>query len=270
MAVRFGDSGKFLRERRQALGLSVDEVAQRINRPVKTVENWEDGHSRPQRTLPELAQALELSEAELAAGIEQKRKRVNGGDYGIQPEEMKLGLGTLIERRRVERGWTRDQLAEKVGVSFSAIKDWEEDRYRPRIHLEELSEALGIDMGTLESLIEPDQRTNPKFEDEPVVVAVEQSRPAPKPTNGNGTTGTKLSPIGNIRPAPTTEQIEQAVGGLWNGLIRTRLTILQGTAEIRGMMKVARLVGDERTVEVMKMVEEKIGNIEEAARELGE
>lgn len=30
----------------------------------------------------------------------------------------------------------------------------------------------------------------------------------------------------------------------------------------------ARLVGDERTIEVTKMVEEKIGNIEDAARGL--
>jgi transcriptional regulator with XRE-family HTH domain len=56
-----------------------------------------------------------------------------------------MTLGQRIARLRRERGWTQDQLSEKVGVHSRHISRWETDRNRPSARtLERLAEIFEV------------------------------------------------------------------------------------------------------------------------------
>jgi len=46
-----------------------------------------------------------------------------------------IKLNNLIKEKRVERGWTQDELAEKVDVSRQTIISLEKGRYNPSLLL---------------------------------------------------------------------------------------------------------------------------------------
>jgi transcriptional regulator with XRE-family HTH domain len=74
----------------------------------------------------------------------------------------KLPAGTVgerIRRIRVERGWTQDQLAEHVGVSRSAVAQWETDRVgQVRGNLTRIADALDV---SVEYLLHGEDRRGP-------------------------------------------------------------------------------------------------------------
>lgn len=56
-----------------------------------------------------------------------------------------MSIGTNIKRIREERGFTQEQLAEKLGVTFQAISSWERDEYRPEFDtFVKLTEILNV------------------------------------------------------------------------------------------------------------------------------
>lgn len=59
-------------------------------------------------------------------------------------------VGTRIRDYRRELGWTQDDLAQKTGVSRSAVAQWETDRAgQIRGNLARIAEALGISVEVL-------------------------------------------------------------------------------------------------------------------------
>ena len=55
--------------------------------------------------------------------------------------------GARIRAARVEKGWTQDDLAAAVGVSRSAVAQWETDRAgQIRGNLARIAEALGVSL----------------------------------------------------------------------------------------------------------------------------
>ena len=44
-----------------------------------------------------------------------------------------MSIGTNIRRYRALKGWSQEQLAELLGVTFQAISSWERDEYRPEL-----------------------------------------------------------------------------------------------------------------------------------------
>lgn len=55
------------------------------------------------------------------------------------------GVGWRIRAARRERGWTQDELAQAVGVSRSAVAQWETDRTgQLRDNLGRIARALGV------------------------------------------------------------------------------------------------------------------------------
>jgi transcriptional regulator with XRE-family HTH domain len=55
-----------------------------------------------------------------------------------------------LREKRKELGLSREELAEKIGVSFNSIRFYEEGNRRPAIHtLEKLAKALGVKMDDL-------------------------------------------------------------------------------------------------------------------------
>lgn len=72
-------------------------------------------------------------------------------------------FGQQVKRLRLEAGLTQQQLAERVGVSVSAVRDWEArgakeneaDLYR------RLARALGVSADVLLGLVEQPPADNP-------------------------------------------------------------------------------------------------------------
>ena len=60
-------------------------------------------------------------------------------------EPLSASSGARIRAARLERGWTQDDLAAAVGVSRSAVAQWETDRAgQIRANLTRISEVLEI------------------------------------------------------------------------------------------------------------------------------
>lgn len=57
-----------------------------------------------------------------------------------------MDVGSIIKQARLEKGFTQEELAEKVGVKKSAVAKWENGRVSEikRSNLKRLSDALGI------------------------------------------------------------------------------------------------------------------------------
>lgn len=57
-----------------------------------------------------------------------------------------LPIGVRIQRRRQALGMDQERLAALVGVSRSAVSNWERGRHFPQRHLGAVEEALGISL----------------------------------------------------------------------------------------------------------------------------
>lgn len=58
---------------------------------------------------------------------------------------METGLGALIRTARQRRGWTQEQLAEKIGVQKSYVSQWETGaRKWPQEHVRAIAFYLGL------------------------------------------------------------------------------------------------------------------------------
>lgn len=61
-----------------------------------------------------------------------------------------MTLGETLKQARIEQGWSIRQLAEIVGISHTAICNYENDKFEPRIsHLKWLAEALLLSINDL-------------------------------------------------------------------------------------------------------------------------
>ena len=61
-----------------------------------------------------------------------------------------MSIGSNIRRTREERGFTQEQLAERLDVSFQAVSSWERDEYLPEtLNLIKLAKVLGVSIDAL-------------------------------------------------------------------------------------------------------------------------
>ena len=61
------------------------------------------------------------------------------------PRHTPQTVGTRIRTTRIERGWTQSDLADSVGVSRSAVAQWETDRAgQVRDNLSRIADSLGV------------------------------------------------------------------------------------------------------------------------------
>jgi transcriptional regulator with XRE-family HTH domain len=69
-------------------------------------------------------------------------------------------IGTRIARRRHVLGWTQKELADRLGVSKSAVANWERGKNFPRRHLGRVEYILGIDLDDRDELaLSPELRS---------------------------------------------------------------------------------------------------------------
>ncbi len=59
---------------------------------------------------------------------------------------MSIDVGSIIKKARIEKGFTQEELALKVGVQKSAVAKWENGRVSEikRTNLKKISETLGL------------------------------------------------------------------------------------------------------------------------------
>jgi len=106
------------------LQVSQDDLAQLLGVTKDTVVYWETKQIAPDITqFPKIIAFL-----------------------GYNPFEDETGaLGGKIKEYRYLHGLSQRKLASLLGVSFSAIKSWEENEFTPTIeHQKQLNELLGI------------------------------------------------------------------------------------------------------------------------------
>jgi transcriptional regulator with XRE-family HTH domain len=64
--------------------------------------------------------------------------------------ETTLSFGELIQRARKDRGWTQEQLADRLGIPLDSVRNWEQDHRRPRVDaVGKIVEMLDIPFGDL-------------------------------------------------------------------------------------------------------------------------
>ncbi len=68
-----------------------------------------------------------------------------------------MSIGTNLRSFREERGFTQEQVAEKLGVSFQAVSSWERDEYRPDVDkLKTIADLFNV---SVSSIVEEKRKT---------------------------------------------------------------------------------------------------------------
>ena len=126
--------GERIKQRRTELGLSVDEVAEKLGKNRATVYRYESNEieNLPVGTLEPLAKILETTPAQL----------MGWDDNESQASDER----TKRLRKAVENsGYSQTQLCEITGINKGALSSYLSGRYYPKQQaIEKLSEALNV------------------------------------------------------------------------------------------------------------------------------
>ena len=120
--------GERIKQRRIELGLSVDEVAEKLGKNRATVYRYESNEIEnfPVGTLEPLAKILETTPAQL---------------IGWDDDERTKRLRKAVENS----GYSQTQLCEITGINKGALSSYLSGRYYPKQQaIEKLSEALNV------------------------------------------------------------------------------------------------------------------------------
>lgn len=139
------ERGKFIRNRREELGLSLGDLAERMGRSLNSVRSLELSKSQglSYGLLIPLSKALELEPSVLSAFVGGLEKTTNGS------------LGKLIRERRKESGYSISQLAEKLGVTrqyLSCVELGQVHLSQNDARIRQIAEVLELDAAELLAL----------------------------------------------------------------------------------------------------------------------
>lgn len=126
--------GERIKQRRLELGLSVDEVAEKLGKNRATVYRYESNEieNLPVGTLEPLAKILETTPAQLMGWDD---------DESQASDERTKRLRKAVENS----GYSQTQLCEITGINKGALSSYLSGRYYPKQQaIEKLSEALNV------------------------------------------------------------------------------------------------------------------------------
>lgn len=126
--------GERIKQRRIELGLSVDEVAEKLGKNRATVYRYESNEieNLPVGTLEPLAKILETTPAQLMGWDD---------DESQASDERTKRLRKAVENS----GYSQTQLCEITGINKGALSSYLSGRYYPKQQaIEKLSEALNV------------------------------------------------------------------------------------------------------------------------------
>lgn len=139
-------NGEQIREARERLHLTQQELADQVGVSMRTVGNWERGASVPRNRLGAVAEALSLD-------IEGER------DFGQQAIRRRLGV--LAQQRRDKMLMSRVTFAQFAGMADQAVSDFESAKRWPRTAtLRKFEDALGWKPYITEDIINSSRRAS--------------------------------------------------------------------------------------------------------------
>lgn len=136
-------TGEKIRAQRLKIGMSADELAEKIGKNRATVYRYESDEIEklPVSILGPLAKALGCSPSYLA-GIEDDVNGTRDAKFNKQ----KLEFGKRLKWARMEKGYDGIKLADKIGLSISALYDIEVGRSLPSMRtFYQILDALEVD-----------------------------------------------------------------------------------------------------------------------------
>lgn len=153
------DIGKIINERRTLLGLTLEELGNAVGVSKSTVKKWEDGFisNMKRDKIAKLASTLKINPVALITGNEEDLYIVSDSKeikltnhenkvitayrdkpamqpavdkiLGVEDEQSEIPTfrhpGELTKYKRQKLGLTQEELAQKLGISVSEIKQWE-------------------------------------------------------------------------------------------------------------------------------------------------
>lgn len=137
--------GERIKKRRSELGLTVDEVAEKLNKNRATIYRYESNaiENMPFSVLEPLAEVLDVSMSYLM-GWEDK-KPIYGKEYGQYDQ-----LGENMAWQRKKANLTQEQMSEYLSVTTDTIRDVENGKTRLNDNLmKRFCELVNCDLSDL-------------------------------------------------------------------------------------------------------------------------
>ena len=136
--------GQRIKEKRKSMGLTVDEVAKKLNKNRATIYRYEsnDIENLPISILEPLAEILQTTPSYLMGWEDTE---LNNSET-VNKDKRFMEIKDLIREKRQELGLTYEQLGELVGVGKSTVRKWETGMIENmrRDNIIALSKALNI------------------------------------------------------------------------------------------------------------------------------
>lgn len=131
--------GERIKERRKELNMSVDELANRLNKNRTTVYRYEKGdiENLPIDILEPLAKALETTPAYLMGWDSKSNKET-------------VTVGELLKLMRIQRNMTIEEYSKEIGVSADDLRMYESgEKYIPLSVIHTIAEYYRISMESI-------------------------------------------------------------------------------------------------------------------------
>jgi putative transcriptional regulator len=137
-----------LKRIRRGMDFSQQEIAKEVCVSNATVSRWENGRTRPSPyLLHKLCDLLEKDLVDLFPDLVSDEQATQssvgeGSALIVAPNKLRV--------ERLRRGWSQEQMAERLQVSRITINRWEQGHYVPsRYHVRRLCKLLGKRRGEL-------------------------------------------------------------------------------------------------------------------------
>lgn len=135
--------GARIRKRRKMLGLTLADLAARLQVSHVTIHDWEKGNIRrfSEERISTIAAALETSPSDLMHGV----RVIDEGDRRVAEMTEREYIADAVREALVDNDWTQAELAERMDVDVSVVSRILSRERRPtRYQLYQLEKLLGI------------------------------------------------------------------------------------------------------------------------------
>ena len=132
-----------IKQIRKESGKSQQEMSDILGLPRYIIANWEQGRSAP--ALEDIAKISECFNCSTDYLLGREDDTSNNAFFPEYIETKKGKFGNILRQFRKERGLTQEELAEKMGLKYYNIGDWERGKCEPCVSdLKQLAEIFDV------------------------------------------------------------------------------------------------------------------------------
>ena len=133
-----------IRQAREALGLTREQLANTLHVTYQAVQAWEQGVKPRARRWDDIADALHISVPELFLGKEE------GTPSTPPPDDAEPGFPERLRDLRTAQNLSMQELAERTSVSWQAVQGWEDGSDFPHVaKWSAIAQALSTNVSVL-------------------------------------------------------------------------------------------------------------------------